>query len=237
MRSQDNFKPKNKLKILFLLFIVVIVAFVLFSTLRVTKFSFTGDTQFTDERVLKILSLTYLKDNPMLWLNKDLFEKELKSQLPQVKNISYSIVNSETLGVSIVAEDICCVISDSTEKRYVLSSEGVVLREYDLNNNSQHRLISINSLKINDRVEKSLVTIIKKFITEEVKVENIEENLLLIEDNYLFLKTKDDKKILLGENTDLNKLSENYKSMKSYLEQNAKNYSILDFRFEKIIVK
>jgi hypothetical protein len=35
----------------------------------------------------------------------------------------------------------------------------------------------------------------------------------------------------------LNKLSENYKSMKSYLEQNAKNYSILDFRFEKIIVK
>lgn len=237
MRFQDNSKPKNKIKILILFLLIIGISFFLFTSLQVKKFNFSGDTQYVDERLLKIISLTYLKDNPMIWINKSSFENELKIQQPQVKSVSFSIINSDTLGVSISAEDICCLISDFTDKKYVLSSEGVILREYELNNNSNFNVISVNNLKINDKIEKNLVSIIKKFTNEEFKIENIEEKSIFIESNYLYLNTKDGKKLLLGENTDLRNINENYKSIKSHLEQNGKIYSILDFRFEKIIVK
>jgi cell division septal protein FtsQ len=237
MKSQDNYKKKSKYKLVTLGLIFIGFFILSFNFLKINKFNYSGDLNFLDERVLKIISLTYLKDSPIFWFDKSKFEEELKTQLPQVKSISYSIDNSSTLGISIKAEDICCVIKDASEKKFVLSSEGVIVREFEMKENQNFEVISTTPKKIDDYIAKNLVSILKEFVNDRLKIDNVESKKIYLEDSYLYLITNDSKKILINERTDLIKLNDNYKSIKSHLEQNNKNYSILDFRFEKIIVK
>lgn len=237
MRFRNKYPNKKNSKLFWFIFLFILVTILSLSYFRVRSFIFSGDTIFIDQRVLKILSLTYLKDSPIFWLDKNLFEQELKTEMPQIKSLNYKVIDSQTIEINIVAEDICCVVKDNSEKKYILNSEGVFVREYSFNDKSEYQIISLKTNQVADRIDPKLITVIKKIINQEVKLEGLQDNNLYLEENTISLKTQDAKKILINENTNLDKFNENYKSLKSHLEQNGKNYSILDFRFEKIIVK
>jgi cell division septal protein FtsQ len=237
MKSTSNYKNKGYLKLIlsFLIFGILISFFLLF--FKINKFQFGGDLNFVDIQILKINSLNYLKDQPIFWFNKEKFENSLLSDMPQVKSLNYHIINSDTLKIEIVAEDICCVIQDPLERRYVISSNGLILRQIENNVNSNLKFYSVEFLEINQNLNTKLVEVLKKINQQEFNIEDIKENSLTLDKEEIFFYTSDSKKIIINENTDLKKINENIKSMKSHLQQNQKNYSILDLRFEKIIVK
>ena len=72
---------------------------------------------------------------------------------------------------------------------------------------------------------------------DKKKRRHIKDKNYFIEDSLIYFFNNDSKQIFINENTDYAKFNEKYKNLKSYLEQNQKSYSILDFRFEKIVVK
>lgn len=237
MRFQDNYSNNYKKKKYFI-FVLIVGLFVVFLNIfKINKFSFVGDTQYLDIQKLKILSLNLLKDQPIFWHDKYLFQEKVKSEFPQVKGISYKIVNSDTLEINIEAEDICCVISDVKEKSYVISKNGNVLRDYDGVNSSDIKIKSSMSLTLSESLDKNLTNLLYLIVTKNVKFDEVKENEFYLEKDFIYFYTSDSKQVIINENTDLKNFSENLKSMKSYLQQNQKNYSILDFRFEKIVVK
>jgi cell division septal protein FtsQ len=237
MRFQDNYSNNYKKKKYFI-FVLIVGLFVVFLNIfKINKFSFVGDTQYLDIQKLKILSLNLLKDQPIFWHDKYLFQEKVKSEFPQVKGISYKIVNSDTLEINIEAEDICCVISDVKEKSYVISKNGNVLRDYDGVNSSDIKIKSSMSLTLSESLDKNLTNLLYLIVIKNVKFDEVKENEFYLEKDFIYFYTSDSKQVIINENTDLKNFSENLKSMKSYLQQNQKNYSILDFRFEKIVVK
>jgi len=237
MRFQDNYSSNNKKKKYFIFFLVIGTVVIFLNFFKVNKFSFVGDTQYIDIQKLKILSLNLLKDQPIFWFDKKLFQDKVRAEFPQVKSISYKIMNSDTLEINIEAEDICCVVTDVKEKSYVISKNGSVLRDYDGVISSDIKIMSSLSLNNSENLDKNLINLLYLIAAKNVKFDEVKENKYYLEKDFIYFYTSDSKQVVINENTDLKKFSENIKSMKSYLEQNQKNYSILDFRFEKIVVK
>lgn len=237
MKYQDSLiKEKKKRPALWILLFLVLIASVLY-LIKINKFEYEGDLDFVDLRVVKIFSLNLLKDQPIFFINKSRFESELKNELPQIREFSYQIVNSNTLKIKITAENICCVVRDTNEKNFVVSSEGLVLRELEGKANKDIVLIINQPLSTNLNLNKNLINTIRKIYNNEIKFEDLRDNQIVIENSYIYFYTNNSKQIIVNENSDFVKFNEKYKSIKSYLEQNQKNYSILDFRFEKIVVK
>lgn len=237
MRFQDNYSSNNKKKKYFIFFLVIGTVVIFLNFFKVNKFSFVGDIQYIDIQKLKILSLNLLKDQPIFWFDKKLFQDKVRAEFPQVKSISYKIMNSDTLEINIEAEDICCVVTDVKEKSYVISKNGSVLRDYDGVISSDIKIMSSLSLNNSENLDKNLINLLYLIAAKNVKFDEVKENKYYLEKDFIYFYTSDSKQVVINENTDLKKFSENIKSMKSYLEQNQKNYSILDFRFEKIVVK
>jgi cell division septal protein FtsQ len=237
MRFQDNYNKESRKKKFFLFFIFLIFILFFLNYFKVNKFSYIGDTQFVDVQKLKILSLNLLKDQPIFWFNQSRFVENVKNEFPQVKDVSFRIVSSDTLEIAVIAEDICCIIKDSNEKKFVISKNGLVLRDFEGPETSEIKLSYFQSFKLNELVDKNLVNLLYLITTKSVKFEDVKNNEFYLEKDFIYFYTSDSKQVIINENTDLKKFNEDIKSMKSYLQQNQKNYSILDFRFEKIVVK
>jgi hypothetical protein len=236
MKFQDNYSKSNNKKTLFLIIIVLAIIFFIYY-FRINKFEYTGDINFVDLKRLKIISLTLLKDQPIFWFNKILFENELKNEFPQIKNLSYKVINSDTIEIFIVAEEICCVLQDMNEKNFIISKNGKVLRVYDGSFNSEIKLKTPLGLNIDEQLNFKLIEVLSLLSKSVYKIEDVSENTFYLENDVVYFFTHDQKQVILNENTDYEKFNANLKSMKSFLQQNQKNYSILDFRFEKIVVK
>jgi cell division septal protein FtsQ len=74
---------------------------------------------------------------------------------------------------------------------------------------------------------------IKKNFNEEgyqIKTFNLDKNNISI-------KLDNDNLIIIDDNSEVKNLANKYKNLLSYLTQNQKNYSIVDFRFDKVVVK
>ena len=237
MRYQDNSPKNNKKRVGFWFFIFLIIIFTSLYFIKINKFEFSGDLEYLDLRVLKINSLIYLKDQSLFWNNKSEFENNLKSDLPQIKSISYKIKNSDTIEISLQAENICCVVKDGNEKFFVVGIDGKILREFSGALNSENHFFTNEILDNQKSINKNIINILKKIYTNEIKIEDVKDKNYFIEDSLVYFFNNESNKILINENTDFEKFNEKYKDLKSYLEQNQKSYSILDFRFEKIVVK
>jgi len=236
MKFQGSYEGKNKFKIAIWFLIFSLIVGLLLYFFRINKFIYTGDLQFVDQRILKISSLNLLKDQPIFWFQKNQFERQLKNDMPQVKEIKYKIIGSDTLNIEVLAEDICCVIKDKKERNYVVATDGKVLREYFGNYSNSIKFVSVLELNDSAILPNNLISILQQISSSGIKIDDVKENEIFIDSNLIFFYTPDSKQVLLSDNTDYKKLNSNLKSMKSYLEQNQKNYSILDFRFEKIVV-
>jgi cell division septal protein FtsQ len=237
MRFQDNYSSEGKKKKYFFFFLVLGLIIIFLNFFKINKFSFVGDTQFLEIQKLKILSLNLLKDQPIFWYDKNFFQEKVKAEFPQVKSLSFKILNSDTIEISVEAEDICCIVKDISERSYVLSKNGTILRDFEGKNSSELQIKTSLGLTISQSFEKNLVNLLYLIVTKNVKFDEVKENEFYLEKDFIYFYTSDSKQVIINENTDLKKFNENLKSMKSYLEQNQKNYSILDFRFEKIVVK
>lgn len=205
--------------------------------MRINKFVFTGDINFVDVQKLKIISLNFLKDQSLFWFGKSDYENEIKNEFPQIKFISYKIVNNDTVEIIVEAEKICCVIEDLNEKKFIISDTGKILRKYDGNFKSDIKFKTKIVLNEGSDINLNLTKILNNISNNVIKIEDIIENTFYLENEQIYFYTLDSIQVIINENTNFEKLNENLKSMKSYLKQNEKNYSILDFRFEKIVVK
>jgi len=235
MKSQIK-SPGSKKRILLVILLVVCLLFFL-NIFKINKFEFTGDLKYVDLQILKIVSLNLLKDQPIFWFDRQNFETSLRSQMPQIKQVNYKVLSSDTLEINLLAEDICCVVQDANEKLYILSSEGEIKRAVNEKVNINQKIIVNQVLNLNDRFDKKIVDVLKSVLSTDVKIEDIKGSQFFLEKEYIYYNTLDSKQVIINEDTNINKLNADLKSIKSYLEQNQKSYSILDFRFEKIIVK
>jgi cell division septal protein FtsQ len=237
MKFQTN---SNKLKsrasvILFLLLCLVFIY--LLSFFEINKFNFSGDLAFVDNRRLKILSLNLLKNQPIFWFNKSHHEKLLKEEFPQVENVSYRLVSLDTLEINIKAKEICCTIKDVTQKDFLISVDGVVLRELDFNPKTEIKFYYLSELNPKGALPNPIADILKQLDKKTITINTVKNNEFYINNDSVYFYTTDSKKVIFGQSTDLQKFNDNLKSMISFLDQNKKIYSILDFRFEKIVVK
>lgn len=237
MRSQSNYQNKGR-KIFyigfFLILSLILIYFLL--NLKINKFIFTGQVNYLDADELKVLALNSLKDQSLFFYDKSAFETGLKNTNPQVSKVNFSIKNQDTLEINIELNQVCCVIVDSDGQKFLVSAEGKVFKKIissksydseiflDQKINLTATLNPNSALKMNE---------LRKSLSDEGVFVN---NFLLDSDN-INIKTSDGTLIIINDKMEVKNFISKYKNLNSYLKQNQKNYSIVDFRFEKVVVK
>ncbi len=215
---------------------VLIMGIYFVLTLKINKFIFNGDTAYLDLDEVKIISLNYLKDQNLFSYNKGDFENQLKLSNPHINYVGYSIYSQDTIQLTFKINEQCCVVVDLDTNKYLIDSSGNVTKKLtsikNYNNeilldqkiNLENKLNPVNVLKMNE-------------IKNLFKTENIEVTSFLLDKNNVHININNSIQIIIDEKFDIKNLIQKYKNLTLYLEQNQKNYSIVDFRFEKVIVK
>ena len=237
MRLNDRSKSKIRFYFYFFSFIFILITGIyLVFNLKINKFIFSGDTVYLDLDEVKIISLNYLKDQNLFTYNKSDFESQLKLSNPHIESVSYSIYSQDTLQLTFRIKDQCCVVVDIDTNKYLIDSSGNVAKKLsstksydneivlDQKINLENKLNPVNVLKMNE-------------IKNLFKAENIEVTSFLLDKNNVHIKINNSIQIIIDEKFEIKNLIQKYKNLTLFLEQNQKNYSIVDFRFEKVIVK
>ena len=168
--------------------------------------------------------------------DKRKLEEEVKNQFPEISRIDYKVLNLDSLEISFSSENICCVIKDITEKVYLVDNYGKIISIFEKNKISNN-IISEKEIKIGDKIN---FLLLKKSLEVYNFLKNdsfIELEKITINDSEIKLTLKNNVNLIMDENTALKEFKNKYLDLISFLKQNDKNYSILDFRFEKIVVK
>ena len=206
------------------------------STLKVNKFIFEGDVAYLDLDEIKIISLNYLKDQSLFSYDKKEFENQIRITNPQIESISYTIYSHDTLQLSFKIREQCCIVVDSDTNKYLIDSTGNVTKKLISTKKFENEINLDQKISVDNKLNPINVLKMKE-IKNQLKNENIEVTSFLLEKNNVYIKLNNDIQIIIDENFEINNLIQKYKNLSSYLEQNQKNYSIVDFRFEKVIVK
>lgn len=236
MRS--DFRQPNKYTRFFkvsgfvLLFILLI--YFLYSQ-RVNKFEFDGDVRFSDLSSIKVLAINLLKDQNILFFNKDQFEESIKEENKEIKNIEYKIVSLDKIKLKLSVIEHCCVIKDENENNFLISRDGTVIKQLKSTENIEFIKLDqavLDTTKLNTNLLFKIEEINNQFKSEKLKLSYFK-----IINNYLEIKLNNEAILLIDENTDVSELEKKYNSLINHLSQNSKNYSIVDFRFDKVVVK
>jgi len=202
---------------------------------RVNKFEFEGDLRYSDLSSIKVFALNLLKDQNILFFSKSNFEEQLKSENKEIKNIDYSIVSLDKIKIKISVVDNCCVLKDINENIFLISREGKIIKK--LHESYYEDVISLNQ----EISEKDTLNIGLLFKLDEINRQFKSDKLKIIGfnlfNNYVEISLNDNSIIVIDETTNVTDLEKKYESLVSHLGQNNKKYSIVDFRFDKVIVK
>jgi cell division septal protein FtsQ len=237
MRLNDRSRSKARFYFYFLSFIFILVTGIYFIfTLKINKFIFAGDTTYLDMDEVKIISLNLLKDQNLFSYNKDEFEKQLKSANPQVDSVSYSISSQDTLQLSFKIKDQCCVVVDLDTNKYLIDTSGNVTKKLSSTKSYNNEIILDQKISVDNKLNPTNVLKMNE-IKNLFKAENIEVTSFMLDKNNIYIKINNTIQVIIDERFETKNLIQKYKNLTSYLEQNQKNYSIVDFRFEKVIVK
>lgn len=236
MRS--DFRQPNKYTRFFkvsgfvLLFILLI--YFLYSQ-RVNKFEFDGDVRFSDLSSIKVLAINLLKDQNILFFNKNQFEELIKEENKEIKNIEYKVVSLDKIKLKLSVIEHCCVIKDENENNFLISRDGTVIKQLKSTENIEFIKLEqavLDTTKLNTNLLFKIEEINNQFKSEKLKLSYFK-----IINNYLEIKLNNEAILLIDENTDVSELEKKYNSLINHLSQNSKNYSIVDFRFDKVVVK
>ena len=237
MRSTDNSKSKiKKIFYLFIFSLLIIFIIYLLLSLKINKFVFSGETSYIDTDLVKILALNRLKDQSLLFYNKSGFEDELRNNYPQIENVSYEIKSQDTLEISFKSKNYCCVVVDSDLNKYLIDTSGKVFQKLTTLKNYENEIILDQKIdtdtSLNPKNVLKMNEIKKNFNEEGYKIKTFN-----LDKNNISIKVDNDNLIIIDDNSEVKNLANKYKNLLSYLTQNQKNYSIVDFRFDKVVVK
>jgi len=237
MRSQSNYQNKGR-KIFYLGFFFILVLLLLYFllNLKINKFVFTGQVDYLDSDELKVLALNYLKDQSLFFYDKSNFETELKNNNPQLAKVSYRIKNQDTLEINFELNPICCVIVDLDQQKFLISGEGKVYKKINQSKNYNSEIFLDQKINLTSSLNPSSALKMND-LRKSLADEGITVNNFLLDSESINIKLSDNTLIIINDKMEVKNFISKYKNLSSYLKQNQKNYSIVDFRFEKVVVK
>ncbi len=237
MRLNDKSRSRVRFYFYFTLFsFILVTGMYLIFTLKVNKFIFEGEVNFLDLDEIKIISLNYLKDQNLFSYNKKEFENQVRITNPHIESISYTIYSHDTLQLSFKFKEQCCIVADSDSNKYLIDSTGNVTKKLNSIKKFENEINLDQKISLDNKLNPTNVLKMTE-IKNQFKNENIEVISFLLEKNNVYIKLNNDIEIIIDDKFEINNLIQKYKNLSSYLKQNQKNYSIVDFRFEKVIVK
>lgn len=230
-------QPSKAVQILKLIIVLLIVLSFLYFLLtqRVNKFEFEGDIEYSDISKIKISALNLLKDQNILFFDKKSFEEEIKNENPEIKEVQFKILGLDKILIKIKVIDKCCVIKDTNESLFLISKEGKVLKKLSVDS-------KVDSISLTQEIsgnENFNVNLLFKI--DEIKTQfqagSLKLNGFKIKNNILEVNLSDGATLIIDQDTDVSEIENKYKSLISHASQNQKKYSIVDFRFDKVVAK
>ena len=232
MKSKISFSKKYLLLIILLL--------VLFAYL-ITRFSinfieFEGDTSYLDLSSTRVSGLLLLKNKNILLSSKEDFVKELKNTNPEIQDINFYPKNFSIIAIKIKNYDTCCVLVDNNTNKFLISSEGKVIKTLSRDQNYRNEItlkqvvdinskFSIDSLKKIVEVENILID--KKLDVSEIRLEN----------DKIEFKLSSNQLIIIDSTTNTKNFMEKLFTMLDYLKQKNLSFQKMDFRFGNVVVE
>ncbi|NBO17294.1 MAG: hypothetical protein EBV07_00150 [Proteobacteria bacterium] len=232
MKSKTLFSKKY----LLIIVLVVILIIYLISRFSINFIDFEGDLVYLDLTTSRISGLLFLKNNNLLFSNKENFITELRNQNPEIKEINVYPKNFSHLSIKIKNNDICCVLIDSNTNKFLISSNGKVYKQLSRDQNYPNE-ISLNqsiSLNSNFSIEslKKIVEIENILIDRKLDVLEI-----MIENDKIEFKLKDNQYVVIDSTTNTKNFMDKLFTMLDYLKQKNLSFKKMDFRFGNVVVE
>jgi hypothetical protein len=207
-----------------------------FWDLKIKEFYIFGDQDYLNIDDVNINFAKYLRNQNIIFNDFKLFTEQVIKNNPEIDSISYELAGISEIFIHFKNKEICCVVVDQNRNKFLIDKSGIVIKKIDprINYSLEIPIDQVYSLGLNvdlQTIEK--INEVERLFTSKEK--NFKE--ISIFDDRFEIILNDNILLLLDKNTSIADFWEKYQAITKHLAEEEKKYQILDFRFEKVIVK
>lgn len=230
MKLKTSFSKKY---ILILVLISILLLYFL-STFRINFIEFEGDLTYLDFENLRISGLIYVKNKNIFLNNTEELISSIKEQNPEIKMLEARPKNISKILIKVTNIDVCCVLEDINTNKFLVDSNGKILKRVNRENKYPHEIKLEQQLDLNSNLSinslKKIVEIENILLSKELEIENIK-----IEDDKIELRLVGHQVVILNSETNIKDFIEKLTTMLDYLKQKNLDFKKMDFRFGNVI--
>lgn len=232
MKSKTFFHKKFT----YLFLILLISTGIVVSFFTIDFIEFEGDLTYLNYPESRLLGLNLLKNSNLFFRNEESFKSELRSLNPEIKNIFITPKKFAHINIKIENYEICCVLKDINNQKFLLSLEGKVIKKLDKDKNYLSEIALSQEIKNDSQFEpetiKKLVEIENILIAKNIELANVK-----IENKKIQLLTNENQEVIIDSETSVKSFFEKFETMLNYLKQKNLTFKKMDFRFGNVVIE